>query len=593
MEVTRIFDLVDRYKLLFPDKEDALAGKDNGVWKKYSITEYAEIANNISYGLLMLGVKKGDKIASITFNRPEWNFLDIGIQQVGAIHIPIYPTISDTDYQYILEHAEVKIIFVAGEEMYRRIRHIVPNVPTLQKVYTFKNLHGFEHLNELIELGANNQIPITLKSIKDSITSNDIATIIYTSGTMSNPKGVILLHRNIISNFITTANIHPLSSTHKALSFLPTCHIFERMLIYMYQYKGISVYYAENIATVAENLKEVQPHIMGTVPRLLEKVYDKIDSTGKKLTGIKRIIFKWSMRVGKRYEMYGANGWYYNLKLTIARKLVFYKWKESLGTNLDIIVSGGAALQTRLARIFWAAGFRVIEGYGLTETSPVLTCNNFEPNGVRFGTVGKTVKDVTIKIAPDGEILAKGPNVMVGYYNEPELTAEAIDGDGWFHTGDIGAIDKDGFLKITGRKKEIFKTSFGKYIAPMPIENKFKESHFIDQIFVTGENQKFAAALIVPDFAYLKSWCDKKEIIYTSSEEIIKLPRIKKRFLKEIKKYNNYFGDTEQIKKFELIGKEWSIESGEITATLKLRRTYITNKYSQVIKGMFNSSEED
>lgn len=593
MEIKRIFDLVDHYQLKYPDKEDTLAGKDNGVWKKYSISEYAEIADNISYGLLMLGIKKGDKIASITFNRPEWNFIDTGIQQIGAIHIPIYPTISDKDYQYILSHAEVKMIFVAGEEMYRRIQHVLPNVPTLKKVYTFKNLHGFEHLNELIELGANNKVPVTLKSIKDSINSDDIATIIYTSGTMSNPKGVVLLHRNIVSNFITAANILPLDSRHKALSFLPCCHVFERMMIYMYLYKGLSLYYAESIGTVSENLKEVQPHVMGTVPRMLEKVYDKIEATGKKLNRIKRIIFKWAVRVGKRYEMYGANGWYYDFKLLIARKLVFCKWKEALGGNLDIIVSGGAALQTRLARIYRAAGFRLIEGYGLTETSPLLTVNNFEPNGVRFGTVGKVVKDVSIKIAPDGEIIAKGPNVMVGYYNEPELTKESIDSEGWFHTGDIGTIDEDGFLKITGRKKEIFKTSFGKYVAPAPIENKFKESPFIDQIFVLGENQKFAAALIVPDFTNLKNWCKRKEIPYTTDEEMVKIPRIKKRFLKEVKKYNTYFGDTEQVKKFELIGKEWTIESGEITATLKLRRTYITNKYHDIINGLFNANNHD
>lgn len=592
MEVKRIFDLIERYKTLFPDKKDALAGKDNGLWQTYSISEYAEIADNISFGLLKAGISKGDKIASITYNRPEWNFLDMGIQQIGAIHIPIYPTISDKDYQYILAHAEVKMIFVAGEEMYKLIQHILPNIPTLQKVYTFKNLHGFEHLNELIELGSLNKQVEKLNEIKKGITEDDIATIIYTSGTMSNPKGVILLHRNIISNFVATAEIHPLGSEHKALSFLPSCHIFERMLIYMYQYKGISVYYAESIASVAENLKEVKPHIMGTVPRLLEKVYDKINVTGKKTKGFKRIIFDWSMRIGKRYEMYDARGWYYNLKLLILRKLVFYKWKEAMGGNLDIIVCGGAALQTRLARIFWAAGFRVVEGYGLTETSPVLTCNSFEPNGVKFGSVGKALKDITLKIAPDNEILAKGPNVMVGYFNEPQLTAEAIDKEGWFHTGDIGNIDKDGFLTITGRKKEIFKTSFGKYIAPMPIENKFKESPFIDQIFVVGENQKFAAALIVPDFTYLKTWCEKKDIPYSSNKEITEMPRIKKRFLKEVKKYNQEFGDTEQIVKFEIMNTEWTIETCELTATLKLRRTFLSNKYSSIINKMFNNPEE-
>ncbi len=593
MEVKRIFDIIDRYKILFPNKQDALAGKDDGKWQKYSINDYASIADNISYGLLKLGITAGDKIATITFNRPEWNFLDIGIQQIGAIHVPIYPTISDKDYQYILFHAEVKLIFVAGEEMYKRIQNILPNIPTIKAVYTFKNLNGSEHLYELIEIGAANQQPELLLKIKSEITENDIASIIYTSGTVSNPKGVVLLHKNIISNFIAVSKIPNYGVEHRALSFLPLCHIYERMLVYMYQYLGISVYYAESFVTVADNLKEVKPHIMGTVPRLLEKVYDKINTTGGKLTGIKKGIFKWSMRLGKRYKLNNENGWYYNFKLKIARKLVFYKWVEVFGGNLGIVVSGGAALQPRLARIFWAAGIGIYEGYGLTETSPVLTANNLEPNGVKFGSVGKAIDGVTINIAPDGEILAKSPGIMHGYFNEPELTAEAIDTKGWFHTGDIGNIDADGFLKITGRKKEIFKTSFGKYIAPMPIENKFRESPFIDQMFVTGENQKFAAALIVPDFVYLKCWCGKKEIPYTSNKDIIENPSVKKRFLKEIKKYNVEFGETERIKSIEILDSEWTIESGELTATLKLRRTFIGNKYAGVISKLFNNFEDN
>jgi long-chain acyl-CoA synthetase len=587
MEVKRIFDLVTRYKELWPDQQKVLSGKDNGVWVSYSIDDFIKRANNISYGLLSLGVEKGDKIASITFNRPEWNFIDIGIQQVGAVHIPIYPTISDSDYKYILQHAEVKYIFVAGEEMYRRIQHIVPEIPTLKAIYTFKNLHGFEHLNELIELGAKNQDPEKLQKVKDSITEDDIPTIIYTSGTMGFPKGVVLQHKNIISNFLAASYIPPFQPGARALSFLPICHIYERMLNYLYLNVGYSIYYSDNIANVAEHIKEVKPVIMGTVPRLLEKIYDKILITGSKLKGIKKGIFYWALHVGQQYELNGANGWYYEMKLNLARKLVFSKWKQSLGDDLDIIASGGAALQPRLARIFWAAGFRVLEGYGLSETSPVIAINTLEPNCVKFGTVGPVLRGVQVKIADDGEILAKGPNLMKEYYKEPAMTKEAIDDEGWFYTGDMGLLDEDNMLKITGRKKEIFKTSFGKYIAPQMIENKLKESPFIDNLIVLGENQKFAAALIVPDFAHLKIWCDAKGIKYATTRELIQMPKVIKHFQDEIKKYNEELGDTEKIMRFELMDAEWTIESGELTATLKLRRSFINKLYAEKIKKLF------
>ncbi|MFA6924610.1 MAG: AMP-dependent synthetase/ligase [Bacteroidales bacterium] len=588
MLVKRIFDLTERYLQLFPDKTDALAGKDEGIWLRYSVHQYIEIANNISYGLLKLGVQKGDKIASITFNRPEWNFLDMGIQQAGAIHIPIYPTISDSDYQYILNHAEVKYIFVAGEEMYRRIKHILPDVPSLKAIYTFKNLHGIEHLNELLELGKKNQDIEKLKKIKGAITEDDISTIIYTSGTTGIPKGVVLTHKNIISNFVAVSPIIPYGSEARALSFLPLCHIYERTINYMYQYNGISLYYAENIGTVVDNLKEIQPQIMTTVPRLLEKVYDKIISNAEKLNWLKKIIFYWSLNVGHHYTLYGKNSRWYNVKLKIARKLVFCKWREGLG-NVDIIVSGGAALQPRLGRIFCAAGFRVLEGYGLTETSPVISVNTLDENGMKIGTVGPVIEGVEVKIAEDGEILCRGPNIMAGYYKEPELTEAVIDKEGWLHTGDIGCFVDDGLLKITGRKKEIFKTSFGKYISPQLIENKFKESPFIDNIFVIGENQKFAAAIIAPDFNYLCEWCKRKGIEYTDNKEILNLQRIKKRFRKEVDIYNSFFGDTEQIKRFELAETEWTIESGELTATLKLRRTFMHRNYKDVINKIFNN----
>jgi long-chain acyl-CoA synthetase len=587
MEIKRIFDLLEHYQKNWPDNSKALSGKDNGVWVQYSTSDFIERSNNVSYGLLALGVQKGDKIASITFNRPEWNFIDMGIQQTGAIHIPIYPTISDSDYKYILQHAEVKYIFVAGEEMYRRIKHIVPEIPTLNAIYTFKNLHGFEHLNELIELGAKNQDPEKLQKIKDSITGDDIPTIIYTSGTTGHPKGVVLQHKNIISNFLAASHIPPFPPGARALSFLPICHIYERMLNYLYLYMGYSIYYSDNIANVAEHIKEVKPVILGTVPRLLEKIYDKIVATGIKLKGIKKAIFFWALHLGHRYELYGANGWYYELKLKIARKLVFIKWKQALGEDLDVIASGGAALQPRLARIFWAAGFRVLEGYGLTETSPVVAISTLDPNGVKFGTVGPVLRGVQVKIADDGEILTKGPNLMKEYFREPEMTKEVIDSDGWFHTGDMGLIDEDHLLKITGRKKELFKTSFGKYVAPQLIENKLKESLFIDNLMVVGENQKFVAALIAPDYNHLKNWCEGKGIPYTTNSEMIQLPRIVKRFHKEIKKYNEELGDTEKIMRFQLMDSEWTIESGELTATLKLRRTYINKNYAETIKKLF------
>ncbi len=592
MEVTRIFDLLDRYAQLCPDKPDALAGKDEGEWKKYSTGEFLEHAHAISYGLLKLGIQKGDKIASITFNRPEWTILDMGIQQTGAIHIPIYPTISDKDYEYILQHAEVKYVFVAGEEMYRRIRDIIPKLSSIKALYTFKNLFGIQHFNELVQLGIDNPQPGLLQTLKDSITPDDIVTIIYTSGTTGVPKGVLLSHNNIVSNFKAVSHIPPYGPEHRAMSFLPLCHIYERMMNYMFIYKGLSMYYISNMALIGDYLKIVNPHVFTTVPRLLEKVYDKILAKGRTLRGMKKKIFFWANQVGLNYDYKKEKrNPYYALQLSIARKLVFSKWKEALGTNLDIIVSGGAALQPRLNRVFWAVGVRVIEGYGLTETSPVIAVSNFEPNGIRFGTVGPVLKDVQVKIAEDGEILVKGPNVMVGYYKDEKLTREVMDSEGWFHTGDIGRIEPEGQLRITDRKKVIFKTSFGKYIAPQVIENKFKESPFIDQILVLGENQKFAAALVVPDFNHLKNWCKSKEIPWSGNADMISNPEIKKIFQKEITHYNTFFGDYERIQKFELMDHEWGVETGQLSATLKLRRSYLTKEYEPYIDKIFKNGK--
>jgi long-chain acyl-CoA synthetase len=587
-DVTRLFDILPHYAESFKPKDDVLAGKDNGKWIKYSIKEYISHADNIGFGLIKLGIRPGDNIATISGSRPEWNLVDMGILQIGAIHVPIYPTISESDYKYILEHAQVKVIFITGREIYRKIEHLIGGLKDLIAVYSFKETDGVKHIDELIALGNQNPQVAQVNEIKASVKTDDLATIIYTSGTTGNPKGVMLSHGNIISNFKAVKDIPPVGENGRALSYLPLCHIYERMLVYMYQYLGISVYYAENPATVGDNLREIKPDILSTVPRLLEKVFDRIIGTGRKLTGIKKMIFFWAVSVGMHFELNGAKGPYYALKLKLARKLVFSKWQEALGGNLKVIVSGGAALQPRLAHIFWAAGIPVLEGYGLTETSPVIAVNNFDSNGVKFGTVGPVLKNTIVEIADDHEILCKGPGLMQGYYKAPDLTAEVIDKDGWFHTGDLGKFENPGgYLKITGRKKEIFKTSFGKYVSPEMVENSLKESAFIDALMVVGENQKFAAAIIVPDFNHLRSWCQIKGIPYTSNAEMIALERIKKRFHKEIHKYNRHLGATEQIKAFELLDTEWTVDSGELTATLKLRRKLIAERYKDKIDKLF------
>ncbi|HOW25453.1 MAG TPA: long-chain fatty acid--CoA ligase [Bacteroidales bacterium] len=589
MEITRVFDLLPYYKETFAPKEDALVGKEDGKWVKYSIDEYIEASNSVSYGLMALGIAKGDRIASISNNRPEWNFIDMGALQIGAIHVPIYPNISESDYKYILTHSEAKYVIVSGKDLLRKIEHILPEIPTLKGIYTLTPVQGYPHLKELIQAGKRSAAPEKLKAIKESILPDDPATLIYTSGTTGNPKGVVLCHRNMVSNFRGVKHIFPVDQTCRCLSFLPLCHVYERNNIYTYHILGVSIYYAENMATIADNLRELKPEIFCTVPRLLEKVYDRIIAKGLKLKGFKRAVFFWAVHLGLHYELDRRNGWWYELKLKLANKLVFSKWREGLGGKVRVIVSGGAALQPRLARIFTAAGIPILEGYGLTETSPVIAVNNLEPNGRKFGTVGPPLKEVQVRIAEDGEILCKGPNVMIGYFHDPALTGEVIDQDGWFHTGDIGILDEGRFLKITGRKKEVFKTSMGKYISPQPIENKFKESPFIESIMVIGENQKFAAALIGPDFEHLRSWCKVKGIEYTTHKEMIHLPRIKRRFQKEVDKYNHIFGATEQIKKFELLDAEWTIETGEITANLKVKRNYICEKYKDKINAIFNT----
>jgi long-chain acyl-CoA synthetase len=586
MEVTRLFDLLP-YQLENHPQKDALANKVNGEWVTYSTEHLTDQANQISIGLLKLGIAKNDKIAIISPNRPEWNFVDFGIQQLGAISVPIYPTITEEDFKYIFKDAEVKIIFVENQELYIKAKNASKDLPHVKEIYSFLPVNGVKHWTEVTKLAIGEK-PAQLEPFKAKVISEDIVTIIYTSGTTGIPKGVMLTHHNIISNYKACIPLMPVKANHRALSFLPMCHVYERMLVYLYMAVGVSIYYAESMDTIGDNLKEVKPHIFTTVPRLLEKVYDKIVSKGRELTGLKRALFFWALDLGLRFDMEGKNGWWYDLQLALANKLIFNKWREALGGNVMAIVSGSAALQPRLARVFWAAKVRVMEGYGLTETSPVIAVNRCDRHENKIGTVGPLLPGVQVKLAEDGEILTKGPHVMKGYYNHPEITAQVIDNDGWFHTGDIGEFVDGKYLKITDRKKEIFKTSGGKYIAPQTIENKLKEINVIEQVMVVGENQKFPSALIVPSFATLKKWCEIKNISYSSDADMIKNPVVVDKFQKEIDGINENFAQYEKIKKFELLCNLWTIDGGELTPTLKLKRKGITNKYKDVIEKIYS-----
>lgn len=590
MEPTRTFDLLTRMQNRFSDKKDVVAGKEDGIWKRYPVQEYIDYCNWVSYALLSMGIKKGDKIAIISNNRPEWNFTDFGISQIGAVSVPIYPTISSEEYAYILGHAEPKLIFISDKNLYEKIKPIADQIPGISDIYTYDKIAGAKHFTEVITIGKEmaSNLDRDLVQAKAAVEPSDMATIIYTSGTTGFPKGVMLMHSNLVSNFIESSVIHPLGSEAKVLSFLPLSHIYERTLTYHFQYKGVSIYYAESVGTIMDNLKEIKPEVIAVVPRLLERIFDKIISKGKELKGIKKIIFFWAVNLGLRYELNGVNGWFYEMKLIIANKLIFKKWREALGGKIKIISSAGAPLQPRLTRIFWAARIRVLEGYGLTETSPVVSINNLCSKEVMFETVGPILKDVQVRIAEDGEILTKGPNLMLGYYKEPKLTEEAIDKDGWFHTGDIGTFVKGKYLKITDRKKEIFKISSGKYIAPQVLENRLKESMFIDQVMVIGENQKFASALISPDFQFLRNWAFTHHISYRDNEELISNSLVFARYQKEVSEMNLNLSDHEKIKRFRLVSEEWTSQSGELSPTLKLKRKVLYEKYNDVITEIFS-----
>jgi long-chain acyl-CoA synthetase len=584
-KISRVFDLLEHNKEQH-DSSDALASKANGTWVKCSSADFINYVDSVSRGLIKLGIKKDDKIAIMSPNRPEWNFCDFGIMQIGATQVPMYPTLAQNDIKFILSDADVKVVFVADQTLFDKINQVKEDANLQISIYTFDDVEGLPSWKSVLKLGRENA-DIDLIPYKNSISPDDLLTLIYTSGTTGTPKGVMLTHQNIISNVILSSKLYPVGVT-RALSFLPLSHIFERMVCYMYIYLGISIYYAESIDTISANMAEVKPHCFTTVPRLLEKIYDKIVSKGHELKGIKKSLFFWALALAKRYEMEGKNGLWYELQLKIARKLIFSKWRDALGGEILVIVSGGAALQERLARIFWAADIKILEGYGLTETSPVISVNGPYIGQTKFGTVGKVLANLEVKIAEDGEILCKGPSVMKGYYNNPSATSEVMV-DGWFHTGDIGVF-KDGFLAITDRKKEVFKTAGGKYIAPQVLENKFKESIYIEQVLVIGENQRFPAALIVPNFSHLKDWAGKAQIPFTTPKDLIKIDAVIEKIWQEVNRFNVEFGNWEKVKKIALLADEFTIDGGELTPKLSMKRKVIMAKYASIIDKIYEDS---
>jgi long-chain acyl-CoA synthetase len=590
MEATRIFDLLENYKTDYKAKADVFASKIDGKWVTVSSREYVQNSNWLSYGLLSLGLIPGDKIATVSNNRSEWNFMDMAMSQAGIVHVPVYPTISDADFSYILRHCEPKLVIVSDKQLYEKLKPICAEIQSFQEIYTFNTVTGARNWKEILEFGKQKELSYNekLESIKKSISPNDLATLIYTSGTTGNPKGVMLSHENIMANVRGIRQVFNFNQTHRTLSFLPVSHIFERTIDYYLQWQGVSIYYAESLGTISQNLTEVKPHVFIAVPRVLESVYAKIIGRGKDLKGIKKQLFFWAVNLGLKFEFKRKNGWFYHVKLKIADKLIFTKWREAVGGNIEIIATGGAALQPRLMRVFNAAGIPLMEGYGMTEFSPVIAVNNYDKGEIMIGTVGPVLPGMQVRISDDGEILAKGPCVMMGYYREPELTKETIEDNGWLHTGDIGVMIDNKYLKITDRKKEMFKLSSGKYIAPQAIENIFKESFFIEQAFVFGENQKFASALISPNFQFLHNWCSKHDVKFRDNQDLILIPKVIQRYQKEINELNKRLGQTEQIKRFRLVQEEWTPVSGELSPTLKLKRRFLQEKYKSIIEEIFS-----
>lgn len=592
MKVTRTFDIVEQLVEKFP-REDALAIKRNGVWEKFSSLQYKTFVDHFSYGLMASGFKAGDKIVTISNNRPEWNFIDMGMSQLGVVHVPIYANLGSEEYKHILHHSDAKILIASSREFYDRIIDEAKAAKNIEGIYSIDQLEGVNNWMEFVELGKANEEKYKdeLLKIKASIKPGELMSIIYTSGTTGLSKGVMLSHRNFMENVKGTIDRLPVPSEGIFLSFLPLCHVFERMVNYLVQTNGVAVYYAESIDTIGDNLREVHPNGFAAVPRVIEKLYDKLLLKGKELKGIKRNLFFWAVNLGLKFELNKANGPWFEFQRSIANKLIYSKWQEALGGNIQVIVSGGAALQERLARVFYCAGIPILEGYGLTETSPVIAVNQLEYPLIKFGTVGKILDNVEVKIDEDGEILMKGPSLMLGYYKDKEKTDEVIDADGWFHTGDIGELDEQKILKITDRKKEIFKLSTGKYVAPQVVENKYKESPFIEQIMVVGEGEKYAAAIICPTFHYLHSWCAIHNVKFRDNADLIEKPKVIERYQREVDRINAALGRHRQIKKFELVCDEWSPETGELSPTLKVKRRYLKEKYKAKLDRLYEITE--
>lgn len=587
MKITRVFDILELYKTTHT-KEDLLCAKENKQWKKYSGKDFIDYSNRMSYALFALGLQENDKVSIIANNRPEWNFCDFGCQQANIISVPIFPTISNHDLQFILNHSEAKAVFISDKSIYTKLMVIKGEIPNVKYIISFNEIEGVMSFHDFIELGKNNPSPDKIEAIKARIKPDDMLTILYTSGTTGAPKGVMISHNNLVSNIMACQYLAPFELNWRALSFLPLNHVYERMISMLYLYKCVSIYYAEGLETISDNLKEIKPQIFVSVPRLIERVYEKITATGEKLTGFKRKIFDWSIDLALRYRLPNTNGAWYNLQRAIADKLVYSKWREALGGELVCIVSGGAALNPKLESSFLCAGITCLQGYGLTETAVVISVNYYGGDNIRVGTVGPVVEGTNVKIAEeDHEILVKGPNVMLGYYKNPEATNEAIDANGWFHTGDVGTFVEGRFLKITDRKKEIFKTSGGKYIAPLMIENKIKESRFVEQSMVVGENQKFASAIIVPSFANFREYCKEHGIAWTNNEDMSQHAALKEIINEHIKKVNKTLAPYEQLKRVALLPKEWSVDGGELTPKMSLKRKVIKEKNAAAIDQIF------
>ncbi len=590
-EPRRLFDCIEWHLERTP-LEVMLAGKESGRWKTYSTREVATIVDDLAAGLLALGagpndmtVENRDKVAILCKNRPEWLMIDLATQQIGAVLTPVYPTISIGELEFVLKDAQVKFVFVNDEELYLKVLSLKDKLPNLKEIFTIEHVANATYWKD-IAAHATPETKARVKEIAASIKYEDVATILYTSGTTGTPKGVMLTHRNILSNVVACLPCFPPGDEMRSLSFLPLNHIFEKMVSYIYLFRGTSIYYAESLDTIGDNLKEVKPHMFTTVPRLLEKVYDRIMQKGNELTGIKKKLFFWAHGLAEKFEINQNQGFWYTMQLKLANKLIFNKWREGLGNELKCVVTGGAACQVRLIRIFTAARIPIMEGYGLTETSPVIAVNRYQVENRKFGTVGPLIDGVEVKIAEDGEILSKGPHIMLGYYKRPDLTAEAIT-DEWFHTGDIGTIVDNRFLKITDRKKELFKTSGGKYVAPLTVENLLKESPFIEQVMVVGPERKFVGGLIVPAFPQLRDWCKQNNVTVTTNEELIHNEKVINLYKDIVERYNKYLNHVEQVKKFELLSNEWGIDTGEMTPKLSMKRKVITEKYKDAIERIY------